>query len=112
MGCFAKTKKFFMRKIVPLIGDVLFNYAVASLSEIEQMATEDPLWWSSTAKRKTAEAMIRTKARELGQELPTKIINLTIESALVALEHPESPVGTELMTAEDVNAAIAEGDAA
>jgi hypothetical protein len=111
MGCWSKTKKFFLKTIVPEIGDILFNYAVGVVGDIERMAEEDPLWWSSTTKRRFAELSIRSRSRELGKKIPTKLINLTIEAALVALEHPDSPIPDEVATPGDIEEAKAEGDA-
>lgn len=96
MGCKKKTTQI-LKRIAAGLKPVLVEYAVSTVAGIEAAALEDPAFWTNSQKRSAAFGMVKTRAKQLANELPNRTIGLLIEFAVEAVKGPddESDLGKD-----------------
>lgn len=109
--CWKKFKRFFLKKVIPQVTDTLWGHGQQLVMTIDELAKDDPGWWTDDNKMKVAKAAMRAHRDMLKLQVPNRVINLMLEALVTALHDPDGPLPGEVATPEDFAEALAEGEA-
>ena len=88
MGCKKKTITI-VKGIAAQLKPHLVRHAVDMVTQIEKYSAEDPLFFTDDVKRRMCGAAIKAEAREAGEDLAGRTVNLLVEFAVEAVKGPE-----------------------